>query len=78
MTHLADLLGRLVDLPVVDMTGLKGSYDFVLQMTPEDYRTAMIRSAIAAGVALPPEFARLADGAANDSLFAALQAQGLT
>jgi len=77
MTRFADLLGRFVDMPVVDMTDLKGSYDFDLQLTPEDFLAANIHSAIAAGISLPPEALRMAESANNDSLYAALQAQGL-
>jgi uncharacterized protein (TIGR03435 family) len=77
MINLADTLGRFVDRPVVDMTELKGGYDFTLDFSPEDYRAMLIRSAIAAGVSLPPEALRALDGASGDSLFAALQGLGL-
>ena len=36
-----------------------------------------IRSAVAAGVVLPPEAMRALDGASGDSLFAAVQTLGL-
>jgi len=55
------MLARFADRPVVDMTELKGNYDFMLEFSPEDFRAMMIRSAIAAG----------------DSLFTALQTLGL-
>jgi uncharacterized protein (TIGR03435 family) len=77
MINLSDTLGRFVDRPVVDMTELKGGYDFTLDFSPEDYRAMLIRSAIAAGVSLPPEALRALDGASGDSLFAALQGLGL-
>lgn len=77
MTSLADSLGRFVDKPVVDMTELKGNYDFTLEFSAEDYRAMLIRSAIAAGVSLPPEALRLIEGASGDSLFASLQTLGL-
>jgi uncharacterized protein (TIGR03435 family) len=76
-TAIADTLGRFVDLPVVDLTDLKGNYDFTLQFTPEDFRAMMIRAAIAAGATLPPEALKLLDGASGDSLFSAIEAQGL-
>ena len=77
MTGLADTLWRFVDRPVVDMTGLTGTYDFTLDLTPEDYRAMLIRSAVTAGVTLPPEALRLLDGATLDSLFNSFQALGL-
>jgi uncharacterized protein (TIGR03435 family) len=77
MLSFVDALGRYVDRPVVDMTGLKGQYDFTLDITAEDYRTLLIRSAINAGVTLPPEATRLLDGASEESLHNALRAVGL-
>ncbi|MCU1238351.1 MAG: hypothetical protein JWP63_6318 [Candidatus Solibacter sp.] len=77
MTQFADLLARFTEKPVVDMTGLKGGYTFTLQFTPEEFRAMMIRAAIAAGAALPPEALRLLDGASDDGLLAALQRLGL-
>jgi uncharacterized protein (TIGR03435 family) len=77
MLSLADMLARFMDRPVVDMTDLKGAYDFALDLAPEDYRSMMIRSAIAAGVQLPPEALRLLDGAADSSLHTGLQDLGL-
>jgi uncharacterized protein (TIGR03435 family) len=62
---------------MVDMTDLKGSYDFILDVTPEDYRAMLIHAAVAAGVSLPPEALRLLDGASLPSLFDAVQKVGL-
>ena len=77
MVALADTLARFVDRPVVDMTELKGNYDLTLELSPEDFRAMRIRSAIVAGVVLPPEVLRGLEGVSDDSLFAALQALGL-
>ncbi len=77
MTLLSDWLTRFLDRPVVDMTELKGNYDFKIEITPEDYRTMLIRSAVAAGVSLPPEALKLLEGATDDSLHAALESYGL-
>ncbi len=55
MAIMADALARFADRPVVDMTDLKGNYDFTMIFSPEDFRAMMIRAAIAAGVVLPPE-----------------------
>lgn len=76
MAQLADTLARFEDRPVVDMTGVEGAYDLELEFTPEDYRAMLIRSAVSAGVTLPPEALKLMD-ASGDSLLAALEKVGL-
>ena len=40
MPNLADTLARFVDRPVVDMTGLKGSYDFSFEFQLKNIVTA--------------------------------------
>jgi uncharacterized protein (TIGR03435 family) len=76
MTLLIEQLSRFMDHPVVDMTDLKGTYQVVLDISPEDIRNAM-RSA---GVAMP---AGAAGGAADtaaepgSSVMASLQQLGL-
>jgi uncharacterized protein (TIGR03435 family) len=78
MPGLVDILARSVDRPVVDQTGLKGTYDFNLDFTPDE----STRMPMPAGVPPPPpgvgEGGGL-HGAENPdnglSLFAALQAQ---
>jgi uncharacterized protein (TIGR03435 family) len=77
MASFADLLARFVDRPVVDQTGLKGRYDFDLKVTQEDYLAMQIRSAISAGVTLPPQAMKLLEVSSGDSLAAAMQAVGL-
>lgn len=77
MDVLARELGRYLDRPVTNLTGLKGNYDFMLQVAPEDYRILLIRSAVNAGVTLPPQALSLLDGGPPGSLFAALEQQGL-
>jgi uncharacterized protein (TIGR03435 family) len=77
MTQVADSISRYEADPVVDMTELKGQYDFVLNFTPEDYRAMLIRAAVSAGVSLPPEALRLLDQGAGDSLGQALGTLGL-
>ena len=76
MAQLADTLARFEDRPVVDMTGAEGAYDLELEFTPEDYQAMMIRSAVAAGVTLPPEALKLMDSS-GDSLLRALAKAGL-
>jgi uncharacterized protein (TIGR03435 family) len=77
MANFANSLARYEADPVVDMTGLTGMYDFVVQLTPEDYRAMLIRVAVGAGVQLPPEALRLMDTSTGDSLTAGLDALGL-
>jgi uncharacterized protein (TIGR03435 family) len=78
MGRIADTLSRYMDKPVVDMTGAPANtyYDLSFDITPDDYRTMLIRSAISAGVTLPPGAERLAD-APTDSLSAAMEGAGL-
>jgi uncharacterized protein (TIGR03435 family) len=77
MTSLADILSRFMDKPVVDMTGLKGRYEVNLSLSEDDYRGMLIRSAISAGVALPPEALRYLATISDTSLHGALRANGL-
>lgn len=77
MPQFTDTLTRFMDRPVVDLTGLKGIYDFGLDLSAEDYNAMHIRSAIAAGVNLPPQALRALDFGTDDSLFAAIDALGL-
>ena len=74
---LADVLARFVDRPVVDMTNLTGIYDYDINVTEEDYRGMLIRSAITAGVVLQPEVQRLAMADIGESLASGLKALGL-
>ena len=77
MAMFADMLTRFMDRSVVDATQLKGSYDFVLDLSPEDYTAMLIRSAVGAGVVLPPQALRILDFASGDSLSNGLQKAGL-
>jgi uncharacterized protein (TIGR03435 family) len=77
MVLIADVLARFADRPVINMTDLKGNYDFTMQFSPEDFRAMMIRAAIAQGTVLPPEVTKLADAASGDTLFEAVEKLGL-
>lgn len=77
MARLADSLSMFADRPVVDMTELKGAYDFVLEFSEEDYRAMLIRSAINNGVVLPPQAMRALEVSGGDSLFSSIQLLGL-
>jgi uncharacterized protein (TIGR03435 family) len=78
MVSLAGTLERFLDRPIVDMTDLKGRYDFSIDVTAEDYRAMLIRSAVVAGVVLPPDVLRFLDSASSpESLFDGLAKLGL-
>jgi len=77
MTDLANNMERFLDRPIVDMTGLKGKYDFALDLTEEDYRAMLIRAAVSSGIVLPPQALRLLDTGEPVSLFSAVEKLGL-
>ncbi len=77
MASLAETLARFTDRPVIDMTGAAGLYDLSLDFTAEDYQAMLIRSAINAGVVLPPAARQMMEAASGDSLFTAIQTAGL-
>lgn len=77
MKVFASNLERFADRPIVDKTGLKGQFDFAFDINPEDYQPMLIRSAIAAGVSLPPQALRLLDRSSSASLSDALEQIGL-
>jgi uncharacterized protein (TIGR03435 family) len=77
MAAFAASLERFVDRPIVDMTNLPGNYDFALDFSDEDYRGMLIRSAISAGVVLPPQALKALEGASLGSLFSSLDKLGL-
>jgi uncharacterized protein (TIGR03435 family) len=77
MEQFAASLERFADRPIVDMTALKGQYDLAFDVNPEDYQPMLIRSAVYAGVALPPQALRLLGGSSSAALGDALQQIGL-
>jgi uncharacterized protein (TIGR03435 family) len=78
MATFADMLTRFLDRPVIDRTNLKGAYDMTLDLTPEDRLVMLIRSAVTAGVVLPPQALALLDVGSSDSLSNSLRKAGLT
>jgi uncharacterized protein (TIGR03435 family) len=77
LERLVTMLERYVDRPLLNMTDLKGTYDFTLNLTPEDYRAMLVRAAVKSGVNLPPEALRLMEGNSAASLSDAFEAVGL-
>ena len=78
MFRIADTLSRYMEKPVVDMTSLPDDkfYDFSFEISADDYRTMLIRTALRNGVTLPPGAEKLAD-LPTDTLAAAMEAAGL-
>jgi uncharacterized protein (TIGR03435 family) len=74
---LASMLERYVDRPILNMTDLKGYYDFTLEVTPEDYQAMLIRAGVSAGMVFPPQVLRLIEGNSTPSLMDAVQQAGL-
>jgi uncharacterized protein (TIGR03435 family) len=68
---LMDSLGKFVDRPVVDMTELKGRYDFTLEYSVEELRT-MVRAQGADASRIPDM-----GGDPTISIFSSLEALGL-
>ena len=77
MPIVAEALARFADRPVVDFTELKGSYDFTMEFSPDDFRAMMVRAAIAQGALLSPEVLKLVDASSGDTLFNAVEKLGL-
>ena len=63
--QIAGVFERFSDRPVMDLTELKGTYDFQFNLSPEETQTLMIHAAVAAGVQLPPQALRLLEGGGN-------------
>src|SRR5262252_8120308 len=78
MASLASMLERFLDRPVMDLTGVNGSYDVAFDLSPEDYRMMLIRAATAAGLVMSPDALRALDGSPTPaSLFDGLARFGL-
>jgi uncharacterized protein (TIGR03435 family) len=77
MAMFAGNLERFADRQIVEMTGLTAPYDFAFDVLPEDYRAMLLRSAVWAGVNLPPEARKMLDDNSPAALGDALQQIGL-
>jgi uncharacterized protein (TIGR03435 family) len=78
MQSLADTLGRFMKHPVVNRTKLEGLYDVGFSIAPEDYMPLMIRSAVNAGITLPPQALQLLDTPSLGSVENGLRSLGLS
>jgi uncharacterized protein (TIGR03435 family) len=77
MTRFADMMAMFADRPVINMTELKGRYDFTVTLSEEDYTAMLIRSALKNGVTLPPQALQMLEHSSGDTLFNAVQLLGL-
>jgi uncharacterized protein (TIGR03435 family) len=77
MMQLAEVLARFVDRNVLDMTALTGRYDVMIELTPEDFRAAMLRSAVAGGAVLPPQAFQTLENSSLSAIPDALKSLGL-
>jgi uncharacterized protein (TIGR03435 family) len=75
--QVADQLEQFVDRPVVDQTGLKGRYDFALDLTLEDYQAMGIRASMNAGFPMASQAIQRAESAQLGSVFEAFEKLGL-
>jgi uncharacterized protein (TIGR03435 family) len=78
MREIAETLTRFVDRPVVDQTGLTKTYDLTLELTPDEFSAVRVRSAVNAGVQIPPQALRVLDNVSPDTMSAPLSKFGLT
>jgi uncharacterized protein (TIGR03435 family) len=84
MPMLADTLTRLVDRPVVDMTGLTGNYKITLDLARDDLMNAVRAAgvnlppaALGAGPGLPGGAPTAADPSGGSSIFRSVEQLGL-
>jgi uncharacterized protein (TIGR03435 family) len=77
MPVFTESISRFLDRPVIDATGLKAAYDFVLPITPQDYRVMMVRAALTMGISLDSDDLRTLDSASDASIHRGLAALGL-
>ncbi len=80
--YLVELLTSLVDRPVLDMTELKGTYQFALDLPMEDLLLLARRQAAVLGIDMPapPPGATPADAASTpggSAIFTAMEKLGL-
>jgi len=77
MDQLARMVERYVDRPMVDMTGIPGSYDFSFKVSDEDNQVMLIHAAVGAGMQLPPQVVQFAANGSVSSLMDGFQSLGL-
>jgi uncharacterized protein (TIGR03435 family) len=78
MQMLAAVLERFVDRPVVDQAKRPERFNVSIELTPEDFQVAMVRSAVNAGVSLPAPAMRLLDAGSPNAIPDALKELGIS
>jgi uncharacterized protein (TIGR03435 family) len=78
MPALAITLGRFMRYPVLDRTNLQGRFDIGFNIAAEDYMPLMVRSAVNAGITLPPQALQLLDAPSLGSVENGLRSLGLS
>jgi uncharacterized protein (TIGR03435 family) len=77
MATFAETLTRFVDRTVIDATGETGRFDLTVRLTREEFDATLLRSAVNAGLRLPPQILRALDAAPANPVGPALEAAGL-
>lgn len=77
MVRLASILSCCIDLPVIDMTGLKGKYDVSFPLPDDVIRGLIMRAFLAGGGAGSPEMQQRVDALDDSPLFDGLLSLGL-
>lgn len=77
MTSFAETLTRFVDRTVLDSTNVAGRHDITVKLTREEFDATLLRSAVNAGIRLPPQIMRALDQAPANPVGPALEAAGL-
>ena len=75
MAGLAEMLSGQLDLPVVDMTELKGNYDFTLYFAPEGLAGMRLPAGLPPPPVVEPPAANAPEAQSSPNLFTALQEQ---
>jgi uncharacterized protein (TIGR03435 family) len=65
------------DRPVINNTGLKGYYDFHMNLSTQDFQTMWIWAAMAGGAEVPPQLIPRGDGLSLDSVVNSMKDVGL-
>jgi uncharacterized protein (TIGR03435 family) len=79
MRILVETLSRFMDRPILNQTklGEEDRYDVTFAIAQEDYMPMLIRSAVNAGITLPPQAMALLDAPSIGSVEAGLKSLGL-
>jgi uncharacterized protein (TIGR03435 family) len=77
LDEFAEWFSNFMDRPVVNNTGLKGHYDFRLNLSARDFQTMWIWAAMAGGTVIPPDAIPKVDGLSLETLPNALKEAGL-